>query len=421
MHIRSFIPLVALFAFLLVSSIASALDVTGQSRTYLQSAESVDSSKLLPLYEYLDFRADDIGAKAVSFHVGGWYRQDLMNESYGNRSAGDLQYAYLMLKHDKGNSFLHLGRVVVHQGVASAMVDGAAAGTDLRWGFGVSAFGGVPVETDFDNRSGDSIYGGRVNQGREGLYRIGVSYLLERNNNTDFRKEEGLDLWFRPFNALELLGSTQYNAITSAAARNAYYLTLAPFSALSLRTEFTEISYKDFFTSPTTSIFQFQPGGPVDPNEKLTTLGEEAALVFGPLSVSADYKKYDYRISGNADYYGGRIAYSGMQHAGSGLSFHRMDGETDALRYNEYRLYGRINFDQADLTADLLAIAYDTKINNIKTAYSASLAGGYAITAKARLGADIEYARNPYFDKDVRGMVKFVYNFDFAPETKGRR
>jgi hypothetical protein len=408
-----------LCAYLSVSSAALAIDITGQSRTYLQSRESVDSTKFLPLYEYLDFRADDIGTKAVSFHVGGWYRHDLESESYGTRSTGDLQYAYLMLKHDKGNAFLHLGRVAVHQGVASAMVDGAAAGADLDWGFGLSAFGGVPVETAFDTRKGDSIYGGRISQGREGLYRIGVSHLLERNNSTDVRKEEGIDLWFRPFNAVELLGSTQYNALTSATARNAYYLTLAPFKVLSLRTEFTEISYKDYFTSTNLSVFQFQPGGPVDPNEKLKTVGEEAALVIGSVSASVDYKKYTYRIAGSADYYGARLTYAGMRHAGAGLSFHRMDGNTDALRYDESRIYGRINFNQADLTADLLAVTYDAKINGVKNAYSASLAAGYDLTAKARLGADIEYAKNPYFDRDIRGMVKFVYNFDLAPATKG--
>jgi len=43
---------------LLYPFVASALDVSGQSRTYLFSRQTVDSERLLPLYEYLDFRAD---------------------------------------------------------------------------------------------------------------------------------------------------------------------------------------------------------------------------------------------------------------------------------------------------------------------------------------------------------------------------
>ena len=110
-----------------------------------------------------------------------------------------------------------------------------------------------------------------------------------------------------------------------------------------------------------------------------------------------------------------------MQNIGAGLSVHRMDGQTDDLKYYEYRLYGYKRFEKIDFTVDLLTVAYDLEINGIKNAYSASLAGGYALSAKARLAADVEYAKDPFFDKDVRGLVKFVYNFDIEPGTKGRK
>jgi len=401
---------------------ASALDLTGQSRTYFQSKQAEDTTKYQPLTEYLSFRADDIGTPTLSFHVGGWYGYDFGNADYSDRkrSTGDLQYAYLSYKRSTGNSYVNLGRLMVNQGMAASQLDGASLGTDLKWGFGMSAFGGVPVETALDSRDGDSVYGGRISQGREGLYRIGVSYLQERNNSLDFRKEEGADIWIRPVEKVELLGGSLYNGLTSAFARHAYYLTLGPFSALTLRTQFTEISYKDFFTSPTLSVFQLQPGGPVDPNEKLKIAGEEASLTFGPVTFSADYKQYTYNLAGNAGYYGGRLAYSGADSV-AGLSIHRMSGQTDNLRYDEYRLYGHRKFGRADLTADLFSVAYAAEINGIKNAYSGSLACGYALTTRARLGADIEYARNPYFDKDVRGLVKLVYNFDIAPGVKGRK
>ena len=303
----------------------------------------------------------------------------------------------------------------------ATQVDGASAGIDLKYGFGISAFGGVPVETDFDTRTGDSVYGGRISQGAYGIYGIGLSYLEERNDGTDFRKEEGLDLWFRPLDKVELLGTTLYNAITSAVARNAYNLILGPFSILTLRTEFTEIRYKDLFTSPTVSAFQLQPGGPIDPNDKLTTIGEEASLAFGTLVFSADYKKYRYVIEGDADYYGGRLAYTGSSGVGAGAAAHRMDGQTDNLRYYEYRVYAYKNFEKTDVAVDLLTVTYDTEINSVKNAYSASLAGGYSPTPALKVGADIEYSKNPFFDKDVRGLVKLVYNFDYVPAAKGRK
>ena len=420
---RIFRLVLTVFAMLLpsLSTEALALDVTGQSATYLQSRQEFDSTRLMPLYEYLNFNANDPGSKNLSFHFGGWYRYDLKNESFGTKSTGDLQYAYLSYRADTANAFFNLGRVVVNQGVAFEQVDGASAGIDLKYGFGISAFGGVPVETDFDTRTGDSVYGGRISQGAYGIYGIGLSYLEERNDGTDFRKEEGLDLWFRPLDKVELLGTTLYNAITSAVARNAYNLILGPFSILTLRTEFTEIRYKDFFTSPTLSAFQLQPGGPVDPNDKLPTIGEEASLAFGALVFSADYKKYRYLIEGDADYYGGRLAYTGSSGVGAGAAAHRMDGQTDNLRYYEYRAYAYKNFKKTDLAVDLLTVTYDTEINSVKNAYSASLAGGYSLTPALKVGADIEYSKNPFFDKDVRGLVKLVYNFDYVPAARGRK
>jgi len=409
------------FAMLLpcLSTVASAIDLTGQSATYLQSRQEFDSTRLMPLYEYLNFSAEDLGSKNLSFHFGGWYRYDLRNESFGTKSTGDLQYAYLGYRAATANAFLDLGRVVVNQGGAIEQVDGASAGTDLKYGFGISAFGGVPVETAFDTRTGDSVYGGRISHEVSGIYSIGVSYLRERNDKTDFRKEEGLDLWFRPFDKVELLGTTLYNATTSAVARNAYNLILGSFSILTLRTEFTQIQYKDFFTSTTLSAFQLQPGGPVDPNDKLTTLGEEASLAFGAVAFSADYKKYHYLIEGNADSYGGRLAYTGPSGVGVGATAHRMDGQTDKLRYYEYRAYAYKTFGKTEVAIDLLTVTYDAEINGVKNAYSASLAGGYALTPALKVGADIEYAKNPFFDKDVRGLVKLVYNFDTAHAAQG--
>ena len=96
-----------------------------------------------------------------------------------------------------------------------------------------------------------------------------------------------------------------------------------------------------------------------------------------------------------------------------------MNGDVDKLCYTDYRVYVYKKFGVMDITADALAISYDTEINGIKTGYSASLAGGYAMTDRAKIKADVEYGHNPFYDRDVRGMVQFVYNFGTVPGTKG--
>jgi hypothetical protein len=283
----------------------------------------------------------------------------------------------------------------------------------------MAAYGGVPIETNFDGRSGDSLYGGRVSQGYSGLYRVGFSYLREKNNSTDFRKEEGVDLWFRPANKVEILGTSFYNALTSAWMYHDYSLTLGSADKVSLRTAVTYISYKDYFTGATTSAFTFVPGGPIDPNEKLSTAGGELSYSFGKAILSAEYKKYTYDIAGGADYYGAKFMYSDPKNWGTGISLHRMSGEADNLKYYEYRAYAYKKTAKADITADVFAVSYDAEISGVKNAYTAVLAGGYAVMERARLVADVEYAHNPYFDKEVKGLVKFVYNFGGSYGAKG--
>ena len=138
--------LTALMVFLLsFASAASALELSGSSSTYLQSRETADSTKLLPFYEYLNFKAENLGSQSISFHFGGWYRYDLENESFGTKSTSDLQYAYLSYKADKGDSFLNLGRLYVNEGTSSEIIDGGYGRMSLKGGFTVAAFGGRPV------------------------------------------------------------------------------------------------------------------------------------------------------------------------------------------------------------------------------------------------------------------------------------
>src|SRR3989304_2145441 len=152
-----------------IPALASGFDFSGQSRTYFQATESIDNRHILPLYEYLDFKVEDfasIASQNVSFHFGGWARTDIADEAYGKKTNNDLQYAYLTIRKSTANAALDLGRVFIREGV--------------------------------------------------------VSELKERNSSTDFREEEGGDLWFRPVNWAELLGTSSYNVLSRAWMQHNY-------------------------------------------------------------------------------------------------------------------------------------------------------------------------------------------------------
>ena len=396
--------------------LSPAVDFSGQSRTYLLSRESTDGTKLMPLFEYLDFRADDVAMNDLSFHFGGWLGYEHKEEVFGTKSTGDLQYGYLSYRPKLSNMRVDLGRFFVNEGAAMAQLDGLHARADFIGGFNAAVFGGIPVEVDLNSRTGDSVYGGRLGHSTD-YTRIGVFFLREKDNHTDFRKEEGVDLWLRPVSAVELTGTSSYNALTKEWMQHTYHLTLIPFSNFTLGTDANRIIYKDYFQASTVNVFKLTPGI-LDPNERMKSIGETASYAIGPATLSLNYTAYAYDIAGNAKNYGAQLAFAAAG-GGAGLAAHRMNGDTDKLRYTDYRVYVYKNFGVVDITADALAITYDTTINGIKTGYSASLAGGYAVTDRAKIKADVEYGHNPFYDRDVRGLVQFAYNFGTLPGTKG--
>ncbi len=98
-----------------------------------------------------------------------------------------------------------------------------------------------------------------------------------------------------------------------------------------------------------------------------------------------------------------------------------MDGDTDRLKYTEYRVYGFKKIGKADITLDALDVAYKEAINSVKDAYSVTLAAMYEVRERLNVGADVEYAKNPDFDKEVRGFFKLNYRFDlgYGKQKKG--
>jgi len=412
---------VSLLFLLSFSLTASAVDLSGQSRTYLQTRELTDGTRLTPLYEYLNIRTDNLGADAVSFSAGGWYRYYLQSTDFDKKDTGDLQYAYLTIRKQASNAYLNLGRVLVNEGAVSSHLDGASARTDLRGGFTIGAFGGVPLETDPDSRGGDSVYGGRIAHSVSGIYIIGVSYLNEKNNSKDFRKEEGLDVWLRPVNKLELMGTSSYNAESKNWMQHQYHATLGPFAWFRLNLDTSKTWYKEYFASANStqsmlmSAFSFTN---IDPNEVVTMKGGSAVIAAGSsFTFVADYRTYDYLVlNGSAVYSGGSVAYTGTG-IGAGAALHRMNGPTTDLRYDEQRAYVFKKFAKADVTLDLVHVAYDQAINSVSDAWSGSAAVGYNFTPKMRVVADAEYSKNPDYDRDVRGMLTMVYSFDLPQAT----
>jgi hypothetical protein len=393
---------------------AAEYSISGESNTFLRMKSTIDDRNTYPLYEYLrlSVAVAEKDGSATSLHLGAWGRVDLGDKWTQDRVDGDLQYGYLSYRGAKNNLLLNAGRQFVTEGVATERIDGLSVRSDLAAGFAASAFVGSPVVSEPNFEGGDVIYGGRVSQGKQGLYSVGLSALRSEGDDDREREEQGIDIWVHPLKQVDITGRSSYNSLTSGWMEHAYTVSVAPMDQLNLSADFSRVNYNDFFYHVTTSALSLT-NGILLPNEEQTALGLRAS--YSPvknLTLAADYKNFHYSVAGDADYFGGGASYALPGSLTTGFGVHRMDGASDRLQYTECRLYALKQLGKLDLAADFFNVNYDQRVNDVKNSFALTGSAGYRFTEKLKVWGDLEYSQSPDFDHEMRGLVRVAYAFD---------
>lgn len=399
---------------------ADAATISGASTTILRVQETNQDKNLIPLYEYLNLSVTDAFKDGtISLHIGGWGRADLGDHSStGDSLKGDLQYGFLSYRANKNNLQINAGRQFITEGVASEKLDGLYLRSDLATGFTAAAFIGSPAVTEPNFEGGDILYGARVAHGLPGYYSIGLSALKNDAGSDGLREEEGIDLWVQPMKQVDIAGRSSYNSLTDGWMEHAYIASVTPLDKLKLSASLSQINYRDYFHHVTTSALSLT-NGILDANEEVLAIGGSVGYsLTKELDVTADYKSFDYDLAGRADYFGGKVTMSLPASLSTGASYHRMQGESERLRYHECRVYVAKKLGQADLTLDFIDIHFDDSINGMHNTYAFAAAVGYDVTKGVRVAADVDYLRSPDFDHEVKGLLKATYAFDFGKEGK---
>ena len=406
--------------------IAYDYSFSGESNTIFRMRTTIDKKNLYPAYEYLrlnmtDNRSDGSG---VSFYLGAWGRADLADKSTSTNTDADLQYAYLTYRAPKNNSAVTVGRQFISEGVAAERIDGLYLRNDFEYGIGASVFFGNSVITEPNPQAiykgGTVVYGTRISQTDKKYYTVGLSVLKsEREDDSRYREEEGIDIWLRPLQQVDVTGRSSYNSITNGWMESSYAVGYSPLSSLRFAADFAHINFKNYLFNVTTPALSLtNPLWSI--NEKQTAVGTSAAYTgIKNLTVAADYKFYSYDQSGDASYFGGKASYSLPEDFVVGGGLHRMEGYVGRLRYVEMRAFASKKIGHADLTIDAISINYDKDINGIKNSYAITGAAGYEVNRKLKVGADVEYSRSPDFDREVRALVKATYSFDTKLAAEG--
>jgi hypothetical protein len=127
---------------------------------------------------------------------------------------------------------------------------------------------------------------------------------------------------------------------------------------------------------------------------------------------------FHYHVAGDAKYYGARVTYLIPDSYSAGFTYHRMDGDTDPLTYNEFRIYASKRLGPLDLTLDFIDIRFDSGINGIHNTYTVAPAVGYQVMPGLVAAADLDFSRTSDFHNEVRGLVKLTYAFNSERRAK---
>ena len=390
--------------------------------------------------QFLGLDVDKMADGNLSLHLYGWGRGDILDKSYNDEVAtGSLTYGYLQYRFNK-SSDARLGRFFVHEGIVNEHVDGVSVRTELPLGFGLSAFGGANVHTkkllnENSDGKGEAIAGGRLNYRYKGMLELGASGVYEtkapsltgtlddgitRRYTSTNRRLVGGDVWFSPFQMVEMMGHTSYNTETKGVAEHSYLLNVKPVRHLVLTGEFNEQRERNNLYSWT--MFS---GAALNPSEKSRSIGGSASYEFNKaFEVAADYKHYTREI-GNADRYGADIKLSFLKNSvRSGLGYRYLRaGKEFAISgiptasYHELRAYVLHDTKTYFAAVDLLDYIFKDRVYNEKSAWEAMASLGYHITPELAVSGDFSYGRNPQFTEEVKGLARLTYNMTF--DSKG--
>ena len=398
----------------------AATDISLESRTYVPARGTEGENTHVLLYEYLSLNAEDLMQPNLYLRVGGWGRADLADETFGQKTNSELQYAFLGWRAPQLNAEARVGRVSLTAGVArNEVFDGLLLGSDLPAGFDVTLFGGIPVETETGGRSSDSLFGGRVSQGRAGLYRLGASYLKEQNAGSASREEVGADVFFSPLPIVELTGSSLYNAIANAWAQHDYRLALGPFvQRVRLAGIWTSTDYRYYFQSPVHPVFL-----PEDPeaHEKLDKIGGELEVVLGAgFTLGGEYTSYKYDIAGAANTYGADLGWAGAGITAGG-GYRKVNGDEAENQYQEFRAHATAPVGPVSASVSGQYLAYEEAIDGEDKAMIGTLALSYATSKSLEFSASVEYGQTPEYDREVKGFLAVLWRYDAAMKKGGTK
>lgn len=434
--------LALLLPFAPLTGLAYELNAGGTTILRLEQRDLAGTKKdLTPLTQFLQVDTTKLGYDRLSFHLSGWGRADLGDESTNSdKMNGNLDAAYFRYWHPTGNAEMKLGRMFIYESGAIEQIDGVYGRADLLAtyeGLVGTVYAGVPVrQGKGENVRGDSLVGGRLSYRVRGVLEIGGTFAQENGmlrtgedaDLKDYRRTFGGDIWLQPFNSVELTGRTVFDAVNSGMAENNYRLTFQPTRKLTIAADYRQNNLKSYFSASNIRHL-FNPTN----DEKMSRYGGSITYAMAPsLDVTVDAYQYTRDTRNSSTRFGATVSSTLMNGAlMTGGGVHHMNSGTgktapatglvDPPSYNEFRAYALYQQGSYSLSGDAIANLYDAEFNGNgkKSAFELRASAGYQLTQALKVSGDVSYGDTPDMDQDVRGLIRLTFNYDKSTTVKG--
>ncbi|MCC6159269.1 MAG: hypothetical protein IT350_14560 [Deltaproteobacteria bacterium] len=389
-----------------------AADFYGSSKTlssvYEESWLGRDTSRF-SLYEYADVHAQEFGVSGMTLHFSGWGRWDAADtedEDQEQPGDADLTYAYLQWKGLDGLVDAKLGRHFVVSGPTAEIMDAVDLLLTPFCGFNIQMFGGMPAYSRIGERDGDFAWGARVSYEFKGYFELGAAYGAGLEKHRWDRNNVGGDLRIAPIKYIDLVGHVWFSQIYQEVYDATGQLNLNPVNDLRVTGTYTHLFPSAFLGAMNYfSVFSAETLDIAD--------AELSYLILNRVRAIGGYAAYTYDEADNASRPGGGLELLWGAARGNVLGgrYYRLDRGDNG--YSEIRAYLYQGlFDKAHVAVNSNLYQLDNEIYGVDQAFDGDLSLGYAITKKLGVQATGIYRATPYYDSDVRGLLKITYNVE---------
>ena len=405
----------------------------------------IRSDNVFPFYETIELRADEIGHKGLSIHFQGWAGLDLADVYFDQRFVADPTYLYLQFR-DHGAD-IKLGRQAIYSGTTQGLtIDGIYASYESQIHLGMEALGGLvvspyqgpewyreqPANLGYDDfgagfsdweRDGDYAVGGRFFYRMSGKVSAGASILHVTELDEVDRQLFGVDLDMTPIKWFGATGNATMDLLSTRLREANLALDFYPIDILTLSAEYRHadptlyLSHMSIFS--VFSMEEYDSVGGMVRLKPLDWLGIHAGYHQNFYSYIEDVSDeievlYEDEIELGHEVNAGVSANFGIQQAGLVLlDYRRLGGDEQGI--DQLRLGTMIPLGMPELRvfANVYLDFYDQEVNEEDIGFLGDLGLFYG-NDTIEAGGSMAAGASPYARHEVRGMLKFSYNFDVS-------